>query len=418
MSPHPFVGRTLMLSWAACFWPVAGYCANWSIDPRVEVGGQTDDNYRLLPSGFHDSVSGLFGDARFDIHTIDPVNELRFTPGVHATWFPSTSEEDSTDPYAEFFTAHHGERTTASMQASYIKQTVVRSNLAAVGTNGELGNPDSGDAGYIAVRNRQQLISVAPTLIHEFTPRDSLNVNLNYTNASYDRYIPNFNVGYAHYGADIAFSHAFSERQAWLIHGLFTRNDPDEPAGSTGNNSTANAYGLMGEWRYRVTDVAQAYVRAGGQRSQFSATGTLPSRSETTYIAGAGVNWNYQITRLFLDLTRTVDPSSTGYSIERNQLRFQITRNLTPLVSGFVAVRALSDKAADTRAVFRGRNYGIGSIGLEKRFLRQWSVRGQYNYTYQDYKGDGFGREVSNMFELSVVYEPRRETASVGRYQR
>lgn len=407
------------LAWllAACVWPVAGQCANWSFDPRVEVGGQTDDNYRLLPSGYQESVSGAFGDVRLDMHTVDPVNQLRFSPGVHATWFPNSSDDDSTDPYAEFFVAHRGLRSTATLTSSYIKETVVRSDRAAADTTGGLGNPDTGDSGFIALRNRLQLISVLPSFTHELTARDSLDVNLNYTNARYDKFIPNTNVGYVHWGADIAFDHALTERQSFLVHALFSRNDPDTPPGA-GVNATTNAYGLMGEWRYRVTDVAQAYVRAGGQRSQFEATGNIPSKSDTTYIAGAGVNWTYQVTRLFVDLTRTVDPSSTGYSIERNQLRFQISRNFTPLFSGFFAARAMSDKAADPRATYRDRTYGVASIGVEERLRPQWTIRGQYDYTYQDYARDGFGPERSNMFQLSLVYEPKRETASVGRYQR
>ena len=120
--------RSLAWVLAACVWPMAAQCANWSFDPRVEVGGQTDDNYRLLPSGYQQSVSGAFGDLRLDMHTVDPVNQLRFSPGVHATWFPNSSDDDSTDPYAEFFVAHRGLRSTATLTSSYIKETVVRSD--------------------------------------------------------------------------------------------------------------------------------------------------------------------------------------------------------------------------------------------------------------------------------------------------
>lgn len=403
---------------AACLCPLMSHGANWSFDPRVEVGGQYDDNYRLLPPGYHQSVSGAFGDARVDIHTVDPVNELRFSPGVRSAWFPNSSDDDSTDPYAEFYTAHHGVRSTAVLAASYIKESVVRSDRAASGTGGGLGNPDSGDSGFVALRNRLQYISVLPSFVRELTARDSLSANFIYSNARYEKFIPNTNVGYSHVGADLAFNHALTERHSFLVHALFSRNDPDTPAGAAAVNGVTNSYGLMGEWKYLLTDVAQAYVRAGGQRSQFAAVGANPAKSDTTYIAGAGVTWNYQVTQLFLDLTRTVDPSSTGYSIERDQVRFQISRSLTPLLLGFVSARAFTDKAADHRVTFRDRSYAVGSIGIEKRFYREWSVRGQFNYTYQDYANDGLGAAKSNMFELSLAYEPRRETASVGRYRR
>ncbi len=412
------INRSLALVLAVAIWPVAGHCENWSFDPRVEVGAQADDNYRLLPDGFHDSVSGGYGDLRLDIHTVDPVDELRFSPGVRSTWFPNSREEESTDPYAELLASHRGLKSTASLLANYIDESVTKSDRVNPGAGGGLGNPDTGDSSYIVLRNRRQLVNVLPAFTYDFTQRDTLELNLNYANASYDKFIPNTNVGYMHAGAQISMAHAVSERHTFAVRGTFARNDPDNPPNATTQNGNTNSYALLGEWRFKASEVSQAYARMGVQRSKFdrvAATGA--SAQQTTYVAGAGVNWSFQITQLFFDLTRTVDPSSTGYLVERNQARLRVTRDLTPLLSGFVAARAFKDKALDSTASFRERTYAVATVGLEKRFLREWAVRAEYDFTHQDYQ-DGIGPGISNALLLSLIYEPRRETQSVGRYRR
>ncbi len=411
------INKFLPLVLATCAWPVAGHGENWSFDPRVEVGAQSDDNYRLLPSGFHDSVSGGYGDVRLDIHTVDPVNELRFSPGVHSSWFPNSRDDQSTDPYADFVASHRGQKSTASVLATYIKESVVKSDRVTTDAGGGLGSPDAGDSGFISLRNKRELVTVLPAFTYDVTQRDTLNLNLSYSNASYDKFIPNTNVGYMHAGAQIGVAHAVTERHSFGVSGFFTRNDPDTPPGAAVANGNTNSYGVLGEWRLKVSDVSQAYARAGVQRSKFDrVSNTGLSAQETTYVAGAGVNWSFQVTQLFLDLTRTVDPSSTGYSIERNQVRLRASRNLSALLSGFVAVRAFKDKAADPSATFRARTYSVASVGLEKRFLREWSVRGEYDFTHQDFE-NGLGPGNSNAVLVSIIYEPRRETQSVGRYR-
>jgi hypothetical protein len=407
----------ISLSAAACLCSAAARAENWTIEPRVEVGAETDDNYRLLPINANDSVSGGFGDVRFDIHTVDPVNELRFAPGVRATWYPNSKDDQSTDPYAELEASHRGEKSLMALNAGYIKQSVVNSDRVTSDIGGGLGNPGGGDSGYIALRNRRQLITVNPSLTYNLTQLDKLDVLLTYADANYEKYIPNTNVGYVAVGAQLGLTHALTERHSVTGRVVYSRNDPDTPPGVTLRNSKTDSYGLQGEWTMRVSDLSQAYARLGVQRSKFDRVATGGSDTQNTYVAGAGVNWSFQVTQIFLDLTRTVDPSSSGFSVERNQVRMRVTRQFTPLTSGFFALRGIKDQALDSGAVFRDRSYGVATLGAEMRFRREWSLRAEYDYTRQKYKGDP-GPGKSNAFMLSVVYEPKRETDSVGRYRR
>ena len=152
------------------------------------------------------------------------------------------------------------------------------------------------------------------------------------------------------------------------------------------------------------------------QRTSFDATALTPSRTDTTYVAGTGIDWTFQVTKVFVDITRSVDPSGAGSSVQRNQVLGRVTRAFAPLFSGFVAARFLKDSAADGNNGFDGRTYGIGSVGFEWRFLRAWSLTGQYDYTRQKYQLSPEAAK-SNAVTLTISYEPHRETATIGSFR-
>jgi hypothetical protein len=273
-----------------------------------------------------------------------------------------------------------------------------------------LGNPNGGDSGYIALRNRKQTLEVAPKVVFDLAPRHRLEIAANYSDITFDRFIPETNQDYTAAGASVGWAFDYSQRTTLIGRVVYSRNDPD------GDRNTTNSYGLQGEWSRQVTDTGQAYVRLGVQRTKFQQHLAGGPDSSTTYVAGAGMNWNYQVTHVFLDATRTVDPNATGFSVERNQLRARITRDFTPLFAGFIGARAYKDQAADSRASFRERKYAVGNLGIEWRFLRAWTLSAEYSFTRQKYSTDTDPAK-SNAGLISIIYEPHRETASVGRYR-
>ena len=62
----------------------------------------------------------------------------------------------------------------------------------------------------------------------------------------------------------------------------------------------------------------------------------------------------------------------------------------------------------ESQTPYNDRTYAVGTVGFEWRFLRAWTVVGQYNYTRQKYV-DFPEAATSNAATLSVVYEPHRD---------
>ena len=103
-------------------------------------------------------------------------------------------------------------------------------------------------------------------------------------------------------------------------------------------------------------------------------------------------------------------PSSQGAVVDRDELRFRLSRAFSPRVSGFVAARGIRTEGLDetsTGTQVRTRKYYTGRTGFEWRMNRQYALLGAYEFKWQEYEGEP-NDATSNGVTLSVVYQPRR----------
>jgi hypothetical protein len=158
-----------------------------------------------------------------------------------------------------------------------------------------------------------------------------------------------------------------------------------------------------------LSPIQQAYLRVGASRSSFGrsppAIGAIQPGARTTWVAGVGTNWAFAVTQIFLDATRTVDPNATGYTVKRDQLRFRITRDFSAKLSGILGARVFVDNATESTPPFTERKYGIATLGFKWRWLRAWTLSGEYDYTRQKFANDP-SAAMANAATLSVIYEP------------
>jgi hypothetical protein len=378
--------------------------ADWEFDPKIEGGAEFNSNYRLFPPGFEDRVYGAFTNAAFEFRYLSQTDDFNITPAVYASYLPDSTEDNTTDPSIDLNWKHTGQTYTAGLFAEYIKQSVVQADLTTAATIGtQLGNPTPGDSGYVTFHDRRQLSEVTPTFTEDLTQRQHLEVTADYTKVDYDPVLPGFYVGYSAATGAIALIEDISQRTSLTLRG---RASEYEPEGDFPNTRT---YGLEGEWGYHVSQVSQAYVRIGAARSSFEQLpGAVPLADTTGIVAGAGMNWTYQVTQVFLDATRTVEPNGTGYTVDRDQFRLSLTRLLSPTLSGIAAARYIRDSPSEPTVLFADRNYALASLGFKWRFRRAWTLSGEYDYTNQRYASVPPVTETSNAVLISVIYEPNR----------
>ena len=141
---------------------------------------------------------------------------------------------------------------------------------------------------------------------------------------------------------------------------------------------------MAGKWSgtHSIRENSRAYVRLGAQQ-------TKPENrsSDTNLIAGAGGQWASQRNRLFLDFTRSVGPVAAGTVVERHQLRLRIDHDVSQRFALRAGARFSRDEEIED-GTYPTREYAIGEVGFEWRWLRTLSLIGTYNYRWQEYEDE------------------------------
>jgi hypothetical protein len=377
--------------------------AAWEYEPRVEVGAVYDDNYRLTDvPGQEIEVTGASLDAQIGFRNETPRTILQVTPRINSTYFPGESSEDSTDYFLTGSAERNSQRLRLRGEALFSDESVVASNLLAADFPGvDLGDTVSGDDGRVSIRNRRTLINLVPSLGFEWTERRRVIASAHFIDTSYDDDVFE-QVGYSDIGALGGIEFDTSQRAVIALRASASVFSPD----SSGPDTTRT--GLDAEWRTRASETMRYYFRAGVTRSERDSIGTTPTISDTAFSGGVGVAWRWQVTDLVIDAVRSAGPSSSGSVVNRDELRFRVTRAMSPKMAGHLALRGVrTEGAVEDLLLVRDRKYAAATAGLEWRWSRQYALLGSYNYTWQEFEGEP-ADATSNGVTLSVVYEPRR----------
>lgn len=378
----------------------AAYAAQWEFLPRVDVGALANDNYTLTPDSAEKvSVSGGWVDAALALRATTPLTEFTLTPQLSSTYLPGDEVWESDDRFLRLDWSREGQRFTAALRGDYADEATLSSELPSSDVDGDLGDPDSGDAGFVTVRNRRERLQLLPRVSFAVTQRSTILLDAAYQDVDYDQEILGDTTSYSNTSASIGYQFRTSPTSTLTLRGTASRFEPDV------GDDDSDSYGARVEWASRRSEVTRWYVRAGAEQVDIPVTGSPgATNSETGYEGGVGVDWKFQVTRLFIDATLSVDPNATGRVIERDQLRLRLTRQFSPRLSGFFGARATRDTAlSDEAATFRDRDYATGSVGLEWRMTREFSLVGQYDVTWQEYEASP-ADATANSIQLSIVY--------------
>ena len=376
----------------------------WIFDPRIELQGIYNDNNRLVADKTQEiEVKGAAVDALVALRKESQTNLFEMTPHIRSSWFPDENSEQSTDYYFDLKGTHKWQRSTGSIYAGFADESVVTSDLLIADFPGvDLGQTVSGDSGRVSVRNRRRQYSLLPHYEFDWTERRHLTFDAHYVDTQYDNTLFE-QIGYKDYGASAGIKWNTSQRATFEVDVVGSQFNPND------NSPDTTTAGVVAEWRMAPSTITNYYVRVGGNRAEQDLAGSSSRRSTSSFNGGAGVAWNFQLTRLMFDALRSTSPSSQGAIVNRDELRFSVNRDFSPLFTGFVGVRGIRTKGvADSGGTqVLERKYYTGRTGFEWHLNRAYSIEGAYEYRWQKYDGD-VTSAASNGVTLSVVYQPRR----------
>jgi hypothetical protein len=391
----------ICLSWAA----VPAVATDYQFNPRVELAGGYDDNANFAVTG-EDKIasSDAMADARVDLIARESNWEWRVTPEARGTWYPDHSELDSNGEFLYLNGQRTGERYTLGLDGYGASQSLLTGYLPTANIGTGLGISEPGTTLVIPGSIRQNFGYLSPSYTFEMTPRSSLALNVGYTDATFSQETQGGYVDYKNATGAVGLVLKATPTGSLTLRATGADFRPD-------TDRTSDTYGVEAQWDGKLSATKQYYLRIGAARTDFSDSGSGPGAPElaaaTSLTGGAGTQWTYSLTEIFLDATRNIAPTPQGYAVNEDQLRLRVARRFTPRFAGFLGLRTIYEDPlrGAIAPTARVQHYNYATTGFEWRVQRGFSVIGAYDFT--DYRYGGPTGQ-ANSVQLSLVYEPHR----------
>jgi len=389
--------RQCAAAFVACYAGIAGADANWSFDPKVIAQFETDDNNRLTNvRGNEVSIQGITVNAQLAMRALTPRSDFTLTPRVLASFYPDDRDEERRMGGVLGNWQFKGEKWQSRVDGSFEVRTILgRFNPD---DDGGLGEPDPGTgSGRSEDETDQYSLLFRPRFDYSFTERTALLLQGRFKQVEFDDQVENDRQNFEDIELATGISFQTSPTAELSVLVGASQFEPED-----GFDSESQF--LIAEWNKTLSETSRYYFRGGANRVKVD---DIDADWETGFSGGAGIQWTFEVTELLLDYNHYLDPSASGRLVNRDQLRFELARQLSERSSLILNARAIVDEKAVDVDGLEKREFFTGSIQYEWRFRQQISLLGGYEYSWREYEDDETDA-TSNRFFLGVRYQPNR----------
>jgi hypothetical protein len=385
------------------------HAGEWDFNPRLELGGEYNDNYRLAGSNQPKVPAyGTLTDLSFTERLLDPRYEFDISPELRNSFLPDDHSDQSTDGYLNLSGTYHSERATYGGLLTYANETVLSSELLSASFPGQqLGEASGVETGLVSFHNRRVLERFMPNFSYDFSQRLHLRSQAEYENASFSHNFAQLQSGtnlliaqqgFKDYYGKVGLQYDFSQRYDLVSSVIGSKYLPD------GSPTDTTRYGVEEQFEARPNQVMQWYGRVGVDEVHAN-TLVDGNIDKTLLVGGAGVTWTYQLSQYTLDFIRDLSASSGGAVVQHEELRGRMLKALAPRLYTVLAARYVRIRgASDTILGIVGSDYAAASAALDYQITRNYRISGEYDYTWQHFQNEPNSR--SNSITISVVWQP------------
>jgi hypothetical protein len=385
------------------------HASEWDFDPRVQVGTEYNDNYRLADSDQPKVPAyGSIVDASFTERLLDPRYEFDISPEIRNTFLPDDHEDQSTDGYLDLSGNYHTERATVGGLLTYSNETVLSSELLTASFPGQqLGQTTGEETGLVSFHNRRVLERFMPNFSYDLSPRWHIRSQGEYENASFSQNFAELQTGtnlliaqqgFKDYYGKAGLQYDFSQRYDLLSSVVLSKYLPD------GSPTDTVRYGFEEQFEARPNQIMQWYARLGVDEVHAN-TLVDGNINKTLWVGGAGVSWTYQLSQYTADFIRDLSASSGGAVVEHEEARARMIKALAPRLYSVLAARYVRVRgASQTILGIVGSDYAAASAALDYQLTRNYRIEGEYDFTWQRFEDEPTSR--SNGITVSVIWQP------------
>jgi hypothetical protein len=385
------------------------HASEWDFNPRLELGGEYNDNYRLAGSNQPKVPAyGTLTDLSFTERLLDPRYEFDISPEIRNSFLPDDHSDQSTDGYLNLSGTYRSERATYGGLLTYANETVLSSELLSASFPGQqLGQTTGVETGLVSFHNRRVLERFMPNFSYDFSQRLHLRSQAEYENASFSHNFAQLQSGtnlliaqqgFKDYYGKAGLQYDFSQRYDLVSSVIGSKYLPD------GSPTDTTRVGGEEQFEARPNQVLQWYARVGVDEVHAN-TLVDGDINKTLLVGGAVATWTYQLSQYTLDFIRDLSASSGGAVVQHEELRGRLLRAFAPRLYTVLAARYVRIRgASDTILGIVGSDYAAASAALDYQLTRNYRIAGEYDYTWQHFQNEPNSK--SNSITLSVVWQP------------
>jgi len=348
--------------------------AEWWLEPMVR--GQTfhDDNLRLLTTDEQAVWSVLLEPRLAGGRRIERAG-IAFDAGAQFRRYPGDSELDSNDQDLHLDSYYLTERDRFGLDLDFIRDTTLTSELD--------------ETGFVQVRRRRTTREASPSWIRSLGARDTLQLSYYYSSVTYDAPVSEF-VDYDYQTFAGTWMRRLDAKNQLHFTALYSRFEAPDI------DSQTDTVGLQGGLERDFSERTKGTFLAGWRRTDaqfrsFQQFGPflIPVQAETQSDGGlfsAEIEHRFERAVLKASLSRSIDPGGFGTVYQSDKVRISARFKFTERRRGGFNVYALRNEAVEGGSTARDRTYYRINPFFEWDLSREWRLRGEYMYRWQEYE--------------------------------
>lgn len=404
--------------------------AYWELVPVVSSGITYQTNPRYISSqapdnSLKDDSTGTFVDMSAQATLATPDDRVTLSPRLRkSTFLKDNSDLNEDDWYVDLSANHRAGRGEVGLGAGWSDIGVVTAEFESATPTNPDGTPapDTGSGRILDVNATQKYVYVAPYLSYDFSTVNSIRLSTNASDTTYDQGALTGYYDYKNLDASATITHVLDPKNSLLLDmnsSVFESEQTDGPA----RNKTTS-YGITIQYQRTISQTLSGSIMVGSSRSTADVKQLYPtdpltglpcfdadnvrilcsgSSDSTNFVGDINLRKRSEKTTLNFDISRAQSPSSNGYTVIQDGVRFYVDQYLSARLSGRLGVVYYQQSGIGFGS--RKNDYFTSDATVTWSLTPEWSVGATYSYLEnKDRYPTGNSTTENNRVYVSIYY--------------
>jgi hypothetical protein len=352
--------------------------------PTVELSSEYHTNRELTPvPGQEDAMVGYIATMQALIGKRTQRSQTEFRPRVRLQEYPDRSGVDPVDLFLDLQSDFRTLKGIYSILASASRQDSFNAEYGTAGidTTGPETPESHNDTGIVFVGDTRTELRMRPSMQYKFTERTGFSAQVGYDKVDYEDQAITARQDYSDVTLETLLTHQLRPLSQLEVGPYVSRYK------STDTGNRTDSAGLVLGWNYDVSEISQTSLTTSVERARIDDP-TFASNRETE------TNWGVEFkgfrkgraSRIDYAVGRYLAASGIGSRVQRDELRAQYLRQLTPRFDYRGAVRGGTEERLGFADNSRDRNYVRAEFFVRWFMSQTLYISAGYRYSWQKYK--------------------------------